>query len=309
MYRSFGIVAAYLTGTVLLAGAAWASPASPPNRVNLTKPVRLASPNLASQANLMRPPRRPHFARAENIAHRAGSGQAPENTIVACARAGAAGADLCEFDVQQTKDQQLVLIHDETLARTTNVEQVFPNRRPWRVSDFTLAEIRRLDAGSWFSPRYRGTRVPTLGQALELLDKGGAGLLLEVKHSPRSPGIDRRVAAELLENKDLWQGRRLALQAFDWQAMRTLHRMVPDVPILLLGVNGKRLSEVGDYASALVLPQARLTERQVREVKAHGLRVYTGPTDRPRALRRLLSYGVDGIMTGVPARLRNVLRE
>ncbi len=287
MYRSFGIAAALLTGTALLGGTAWASVASP-----------------------ARPPRLPrsHFAHAENIAHRAGSGVAPENTIAACARASASGADRCEFDVQQTKDQQLVLIHDETLARTTNVEELFPDRSPWRVSDFTLAEIRRLDAGSWFSPRFRNERVPTLQQALEMLGKGRAGLLLEIKHSPRSPGIDNRVAAELLQNRDLWEGRRLALQSFDRQALRKLHRAVPDVPILLLGADNGQLSDVADYADALVLPHAaRLTAGQVREVKARGLRVYAA-TDRPQVQRRLLSFGVDGIMTGVPARLRDVLR-
>ncbi|MER7369725.1 glycerophosphodiester phosphodiesterase [Nonomuraea wenchangensis] len=287
MYRSFGIAAALLTGTALLGGTAWASVASP-----------------------ARPPRLPrsHFAHAENIAHRAGSGVAPENTIAACARASASGADRCEFDVQQTKDQQLVLIHDETLARTTNVEELFPDRSPWRVSDFNLAEIRRLDAGSWFSPRFRNERVPTLQQALEMLGKGRAGLLLEIKHSPRSPGIDNRVAAELLQNRDLWEGRRLALQSFDRQALRKLHRAVPDVPILLLGADDGQLSDVADYADALVLPHAaRLTAGQVREVKARGLRVYAA-TDRPQVQRRLLSFGVDGIMTGVPARLRDVLR-
>ncbi|MEV0632936.1 glycerophosphodiester phosphodiesterase [Nonomuraea wenchangensis] len=287
MYRSFGIAAALLTGTALLGGTAWASVASP-----------------------ARPPRLPrsHFAHTENIAHRAGSGVAPENTIAACARASASGADRCEFDVQQTKDQQLVLIHDETLARTTNVEELFPDRSPWRVSDFTLAEIRRLDAGSWFSPRFRNERVPTLQQALEMLGKGRAGLLLEIKHSPRSPGIDNRVAAELLSNRDLWEGRRLALQSFDRQALRKLHRAVPDVPILLLGADDGQLSDVADYADALVLPHAaQLTAGQVREVKSRGLRVYAA-TDRPRVQRRLLSFGVDGIMTGVPARLRDVLR-
>jgi glycerophosphoryl diester phosphodiesterase len=75
----------------------------------------------------------------DNIAHRGGSANAPENTIAACAVARAHRADVCEFDVQQTKDHRLVLMHDETLSRTTNVEKIFPRRKPWRVSDFTLA--------------------------------------------------------------------------------------------------------------------------------------------------------------------------
>src|ERR1700754_1967433 len=89
-----------------------------------------------------------------NVAHRGASAYAPENTIPALDLAGARGADVFEFDVQETKDHKLVLMHDATLARTTNVERVLPGLSPWRVGDLTLAQIRRLDAGSWFSTEF-----------------------------------------------------------------------------------------------------------------------------------------------------------
>ncbi|MEV0381354.1 glycerophosphodiester phosphodiesterase family protein [Nonomuraea sp. NPDC050643] len=242
----------------------------------------------------------------DTIAHRGGSAQAPENTIAACALASAQGADMCELDVQQTKDRRLVLMHDQTLSRTTNVEKVFPGRSPWRVSDFTLAEIRRLDAGSWFSPAYRGEGVPTLTQALQTMG-GRTGLLLEIKHSPHSPDIDRRVAAELQENRALWSGKRLALQAFGWASMRILHSMLPDVPVALLGKPpAARLPELARYAAGITLPHTGLTAGYVDKVHDRGMRVYTWTADRPAVIRRLISYGVDGIMTNAPARLRNV---
>src|SRR5690606_34801288 len=97
-----------------------------------------------------------------NVAHRGASAYAPENTLAAVRLAGAQRADMFEIDVQQTKDNKLVLMHDTTLARTTNVEDVDPNRAPWRVSDFTLPEINPLDAGSRSRTGYRDRRTPAL---------------------------------------------------------------------------------------------------------------------------------------------------
>ena len=82
------------------------------------------------------------------VAHRGASGRAPENTLTALAAAVADGADLLEFDVRRTRDGALVLMHDTTLTRTTDARRVFPGRAPWLVSDFSLAELRRLHAGA-----------------------------------------------------------------------------------------------------------------------------------------------------------------
>lgn len=125
------------------------------------------------------------------MAHRGASKSAPENTLAAFRAARSAGADLYELDVQQTKDQELVVIHDATLARTTNAEEVFPDRSPWRVRDFTLAELRQLDAGSWFGARYAGEPIPTLSDVLRVM-KGTPGLLLEVKRPAGAPGWPSR---------------------------------------------------------------------------------------------------------------------
>ncbi|MGW0802413.1 glycerophosphodiester phosphodiesterase [Nonomuraea sp. NPDC002799] len=245
----------------------------------------------------------------DNIAHRGGAGYAPENTVAACALARAQGADLCEFDVQETKDRQLVLMHDQTLSRTTNVEKVFPRRSPWKVADFTLAEIHRLDAGSWFSSRYRGEGVPTLRQALQTMHGSDGGLLLEIKHPPHSPDIDRNVAAELEDTKAWWSGGRLALQAFDWRSMRAFRDISPQVPITLLGKPpAKRLTELATYANGINLPHAGLTARYIRKVHTKGMKVYAGTTNKPDVIRRLIAYGVDGIMTNKPDHLENVTR-
>jgi glycerophosphoryl diester phosphodiesterase len=141
------------------------------------------------------------------VAHRGASAYAPENTVPAFALAADQGATFVEFDLQLTKDRRIVVLHDISLERTTNVEDVFPDRgRPapsgradaktWMLEDFTLDEIKRLDAGAWFDAKYRGTRIPTFGETIDAL-RGRSGLFIEVKSPERYEGIERLIMAEL----------------------------------------------------------------------------------------------------------------
>src|SRR5688572_27104653 len=126
------------------------------------------------------------------IAHRGASAYAPENTVPAFRLAADQGATFVEFDVQLTRDRQIVCLHDESLERTTDVEDVFPERfrsvtaangqttKRWMLADFTLAEVRRLDAGSWFGPAFKGTRIPTFAETIDSL-RGRSGLFIELK--------------------------------------------------------------------------------------------------------------------------------
>ncbi|HVJ82224.1 MAG TPA: glycerophosphodiester phosphodiesterase family protein, partial [Planctomycetia bacterium] len=116
---------------------------------------------------------RPPFTRPTLIAHRGASAYAPEHTLVAYELAIRQGADFVEPDLQMTKDGELVCLHDATLERTTDVEAVFPDRakeakgkKIWPAADFTLAEIKRLDAGSWKDAKFAGARVPTLREMI-----------------------------------------------------------------------------------------------------------------------------------------------
>jgi glycerophosphoryl diester phosphodiesterase len=142
------------------------------------------------------------------VAHRGASAYAPENTVPAFRLAAAQGATFVEFDLRLTKDRQLICLHDESLERTTNVEEVFPDRfrttrgadgaptRRWMLADFTLAELRTLDAGSWFSPAFRGTRLPTFAETVDSL-RGQSGLFIEIKSPESYEGIERMILAEL----------------------------------------------------------------------------------------------------------------
>ena len=144
------------------------------------------------------------------IAHRGASAYAPENTVPAFQLAADQGATFVEFDLRLTKDGHVVCLHDESLERTTDVEDVFPERgrvgsttgagdkpaRRWMLEDFTLAELKRLDAGAWFDRKFRGTRIPTFGETIEAL-RGRSGLFIELKSPERYEGIEKRVLAEL----------------------------------------------------------------------------------------------------------------
>ena len=143
------------------------------------------------------------------IAHRGASAYAPENTVPAFRLAAEQGANWVEFDLQLTKDRQIVCLHDNSLERTTDAEELFPDRfrtvpatssspvtKRWMLEDFTLAEIRRLDAGTWFDPKFRGTRIPTFGETIDAL-RGRSGLFIELKTPERYEGIERLILSEL----------------------------------------------------------------------------------------------------------------
>jgi glycerophosphoryl diester phosphodiesterase len=142
------------------------------------------------------------------VAHRGASAYAPENTVPAFRLAAEQGATFVEFDLRLTKDRQLICLHDESLERTTDVEEIFPDRfrtlpgaggaptRRWMLADFTLAELRTLDAGSWFSPAFRGTRLPTFAETIDSL-RGRSGLFIELKSPEKYEGIERMILTEL----------------------------------------------------------------------------------------------------------------
>jgi glycerophosphoryl diester phosphodiesterase len=251
------------------------------------------------------------------IAHRGASAYAPENTLAAIDKAARLGFSWVENDVQRTKDGQLVVLHDDSLARTTNVEDVFPGRAPWKVRDFTAAEIARLDAGSWFSPAYAGVRVPTLKQYMRRVEHNHEKLLLEIKSPELYPGIEQQTL-KLLRNEGWLDGRhrnRLIIQSFSADSVRTVHELKPAVTTAYLGTPA--VTELERFArfTDLVNPaHGSLTREYVSAVHGlrgpHGrpLRVFTWTVDDAAGARRVAGYGVDGIITNKPDVVRGALK-
>ncbi|GAA4596320.1 hydrolase [Planotetraspora phitsanulokensis] len=235
-----------------------------------------------------------------NVAHRGASAYAPENTIAAFELAAEQGADMFELDVQETRDHELVLMHDTTLSRTTDAETVFPGQSPWRVGDLTFSQIRELDAGSWFGSDFHEP-VPSLGETLSAMQGSGLGLLLEIKSPDLYPGIEARVADELLRNPLWLTGNRVVVQSFDWDSMRTFHEELPQVPIGLLGTpKAAELDDLATFADEINPPYADVTPSYVRSVHDEGMQIFTWTLDDPGDMSRMISYGVDGIITNKP---------
>ncbi|WAX80610.1 glycerophosphodiester phosphodiesterase [Streptomyces sp. KMM 9044] len=251
------------------------------------------------------------------VAHRGASGYAPENTLPAVDTAAGLGIDWVENDVQRTRDGELVVLHDDSLARTTDVEEVFPGRSPWKVKDFTAAEIARLDAGSWFGPAFAGTRVPTLEQFVRRVERHGQKLLLEIKNPRLYPGIESETLKTL--SNEGWLDRahletRLVVQSFSADSVRTVHELKPGVRTGFLGAPPvKDLPAYADFADQINPSHTSLSVGYVAAVQGfegpHGkpLEVLTWTVDEATAARRAAGFGVDGIITNKPDVVRNAV--
>lgn len=182
------------------------------------------------------------------VAHRGASAYAPEHTLEAYRLALEQGAEYIEQDLDLTKDGVLVCSHDPSLERTTNVEEIFPTRfteitvggkvvKMWFIEDFTVAEIKRLDAGSWFDAKFAGATIPTFQEAIDLV-KGKAGLFPELKTPGRvhAKGLNpEQAVTDVLRQNGLAgatiKGRpAVHLQVFEEDSLRRLATLLPEVP-------------------------------------------------------------------------------
>ncbi|MFF8967925.1 glycerophosphodiester phosphodiesterase [Streptomyces sp. NPDC014995] len=256
-------------------------------------------------------------ARPEVIAHRGASAQAPENTLAAVDAAAGLRVRWVENDVQRTKDGALVVIHDDSLRRTTDVEEVFPGRAPWQVKDFTAAEIAQLDAGSWFGSAYAGARVPTLKEYLRRVEHHHQKLLLEIKNPQLYPGIERETL-KVLSNEG-WLDRRhlagrLIVQSFSADSLRAVHDLKPAVRTGLLGKPPEAdLPGYARFADLINPSHTSVSQGYVSAVHAvtgpHGkpLEVFVWTVDEAATARTMAGYGVDGIITNKPDVVRRSL--
>jgi glycerophosphoryl diester phosphodiesterase len=226
------------------------------------------------------------------IGHRGAAAAAPENTLASIAQAKALGASWIEFDVKLTEDGHPVLFHDDRLERTTDGHGL--------VAATTLAAMRKLDAGSWFGPAFRGEPVPTFEEALALCAELGLGINAEIKPCP---GRDRETAASTIKTLlELWPGSMPAplISSFAPASLRVAQEMASELPRgYLAGTLPRRWRALmAEYGCAtLHLNHRRIVPWQRASVVAAGtpLVLYTvnnGPT-----ARRCLEAGVAAVFT------------
>ncbi len=236
---------------------------------------------------------RPHFLR---IAHRGASGHCPENTRAAFVRAIELGADMVELDCQMTRDGAVVVLHDETLDRTTNGRG--------RVIDRTLKEIQALDAGSWFSPRFAGQEVPTLEDVIALL-RGKVGLNLEIKGDDQPGRLEIQCVGTLVSMHFFEQ---TVFSSFSPRRMRKLRELSSEARIGILLEAGQSwpdgLALAEELGAEAVHPERSLVKRElVEEAHDRGLEVRVWPVNDLRQMESLIDANVDGIFTDYPDRL------
>lgn len=262
----------------------------------------------------------PQLPRHLVIAHRGASYLAPEETMAAYQLARDLGADYLEMDIQRTKDGALVAIHDDTPARTTNVAEVFPGREKQNISEFTLAELKQLDAGSWFNRKYPerarkgyvGLKILTLEEVLDVAGANGTKhpVYIETKSADRYPGVEKDLV-DLLQSHGWLDGEsgplpKVVFQSFYSESLVKLGELARKVPRIYLlvpevlekeggwGPMLKRAAQIGagiGPAGTLCWPW------HVGSAHRHRLVVHAFTLDETWQFRLMTWFGVDGCFT------------
>ena len=232
------------------------------------------------------------------IGHRGAPGYAPENTMASFRRAVELGAKFIETDLRLSHDAQFVAMHDATLDRTSNGRGL--------VRDFTLAQLRELDAGSWYGREFAGEKIPTLDEILSLAREADVVFYLEIKHEA-GWGVHHGVAGALRAANE---AARTVVISFDPSMLANLRRL--DAGLLMGFLFENPLENVVEKAQQIgvrqICPRADLVTRELLS-QAHeaGLQVATWTVNEPAQMERLISMGVNGIMSDYPDRLRDVV--
>jgi glycerophosphoryl diester phosphodiesterase len=269
------------------------------------------------------------------IAHRGASGYAPEHTFTSYQTALDQKADFVEPDLAISKEGVLICLHDDTLERTTNIKNVFPERysrdsvgrnnaRQWIANDFTVAEIKQLDAGSWRDPKFAGQRVPTWEEMVGLV-RGKAGVYPELKSPPlyTKRGLDMvnifvaSVKKMGLERPESLKSTPVIIQSFDEPSVRRVAVDLPTIPRVFLtekdeDVMDARLRELSTFATGIA-PEKKVIARHpdmVARAHAVGLTVtsWTFRADektqyasvRDEMSQYLYTWGIDALFTNNP---------
>src|SRR5260221_1812627 len=233
------------------------------------------------------------------IAHRGASGYAPENTFAAFRRALAMGVAFIETDLQLSRDARLVAIHDATVNRTTNGQGT--------VHDMTLAELRRLDAGSWFGSEFSGERIPTIEEILQFAKKHDVVFYLEMKPSGSWGGEHSLISAL----RDSGEIARTVVISFDAGILAGVRKIEPTLMTGLLfdGQIEKPLEKALEIGARQIAVRGDLvTARLLKEARERDLQVVCWTVNQPAHLRLLAEAGVDGIMSDYPDRLEELAR-
>lgn len=238
-----------------------------------------------------------HEQRILIIAHRGNSSVAPENTLPAFQAALDAKADLIELDYYHAADGVPVVIHDEILDRTTNAEDVFGMPK-LVVGSFSSAELRKLDAGTWFDDKFAKVRIPTLVESLDLIQSKSVTLV------ERKAG-DADTVVRLLKEKNLLD--KVVVQAFDWKYVARCRELAPNLALATLSGKPAAPEQIeaaaATGADVIVWDHQKISRREIEQIHKLGKKAWAYTIDDVDKAKQLVAAGLDGVITNKPAEM------
>lgn len=235
------------------------------------------------------------FHNTDITAHRGASVDAPENTLAAFSKAIEDMADVIELDVQMTKDGYIVVMHDTSAYRTTGVLK--------NITELTLREVKRLDAGYWYSEEYKGEKVPTLEEVLQLA-KGKIKLNIEIKTADNSDEVAKKVV-KLIQKYSMQDS--CVITSFDYSALQAVRSYDEDIEVgYILSVAYGKFYEIDDV-DFFSVNASFLTKRVVDAIHNSGKQVYAWTVNNDASIKNLTNKGVDNIITDKPVTAREVI--
>jgi glycerophosphoryl diester phosphodiesterase len=264
------------------------------------------------------------------VAHRGASSVAPENTLLSAQRAFDLQADQWELDVQESKDGDLVLIHDPNFIHTTNAMKVFPMRFFWKVHNFTLEEIKQLDAGSWYLKKdpfgeikkgnistddqdLIGTaQIPTLREALLFTQAKNWSVNIELKDLSGKPGDSDIVRKTVVLIGEMGMTQQVIISSFNLDYLVQVKQINPNIKTAALVKEMedplKLLQEIGADA---INPSFKSIKDLtiIQTLRNEGYDVYVWTVNDEATMMTLINAGVSGIITDYPQRLFEVLEK
>lgn len=222
------------------------------------------------------------------FAHRGAAGRTPENTLIAMQQAISDGSDWLEIDVQESADGVVVVIHDSDFMKLARA-----NLEVWKT---TFKEMKTLDMGSWFDAKFSTERVPTLAELLAVA-KGRCRVLIELKYYGHDQQLEQRVA-DIVEQAGM-EGN-VAIMSLEYEGIKKFRNLRPDWPVgLLSSIAIGKISDLNVDFLAINMDTAK--PAFIRHIHSSGKKVYIWTVNDQVSMSRMLSLGVDGIITDEPA--------
>ncbi|WP_191566352.1 glycerophosphodiester phosphodiesterase [Bacillus idriensis] len=247
-----------------------------------------------------------------NVSHRGASGYAPEHTITSYQMGDKMHGDYIEVDLQMTKDGKLIAMHDETVDRTTDGTGL--------VKDYTLEQIKQLDAGSWFNEKYpqyanqdyAGLKVPTLEEVFQKFGKN-AKYYIETKSPEVYPGMEKELL-RLVNDYEI-NKKTLLVQSFSPLSLKTMNELDPSVMLVQLlsyktnaVITDAEIAAIKQYAMGVGPNYTYLNQDYVQKVVGSGLEIHPYTVNDKETMKKLIDWGVTGMFTNFPDRLHEVMK-